>query len=84
MSTAALIHLQKSATLLEAELRRSQHSHPLLFKAARELDIALNRYLLRKETMEVYGVASESSPATRDLIRECHVMIECATHLLHG
>jgi hypothetical protein len=82
--SGAYLRLKKTADSLEAELRRASHSHPLLFKAGRELTAELDRYLGRLEAMEVCGAASEVSPCIRDLIRQCHEMIECATLILHA
>lgn len=80
---AAILRLQHAAEVLEAELRRDQLSQPLLFKRAHELQSELTRYLRQKQAMEACGVTSEAYFTASDLVRECHVMIECVSLILY-
>ncbi len=48
MTSTPLMHLKSAADCLEHELRRQNHTHPLLHKAKKKLDIELERYLNRQ------------------------------------
>jgi hypothetical protein len=77
--------LQIAARVVEFELRRKCHNHLSLYKAGRDLRIELNRYLDRRSAMVACGVPPEAMHSTEnnDLVRECHVMIECVNLLVH-
>ena len=80
-----LKNLVDAADILENELRRHHHSHPLIFKAKRVLELRLDTYMRVLQAKDAVGFSKyESRQESLDLVRECWVMLECATHILHG
>jgi hypothetical protein len=73
-----------AADNVEKELRSNSQNQISLFKKGRDLQIELDQYLKRYKAMMACGVDAAQSNEVGELVRDCHVMIECVVLTVHA